>query len=101
MTGDDTFYLLGGAFLYFIFGLTPVPYLSIAMFRGIFTENQKFHEKFLIVLGGTPVWGLYVVLVSAALDRWLYKDDILSCVVWLSCLHFIYIWNLFDKISKN
>ena len=80
-------------------GFTPLAPLTFAAIIMIFTGDQKWYEKFLIILGGTPYWGFYLILVSSAIDQLTHKNNPVACLTWLACLHWVYISAILDKIK--
>ncbi len=92
----DPIVFFSGAFFYLIVGCTPVPMLSFGAIMMLFKGEEKFHEKLLMLLGGTPIWGLYLIMVSGALDQWILRENPLTCITWLACLHWVYIYGFFS-----
>ena len=100
-TGNWTLDLIFGGIMFLFLVMTPLPYLSISLFFGAFRADETFREKLPIVLGGAPLFGLYVMLLSFVLDKWIYGDDPFTCVVWLACLHPLCVHQLTDKLRRG
>ena len=97
----DLFHLIGGALIYLMFGFTPLPAITFAAVLMIFNDDQKWSEKFLIILGGIPFWGFYLILVLSALNELLIKENPIAFFLWIGCLHCIYIWGWFETNKTN